>query len=529
MSAIVDPSPRYSLALPFYESARKHPEKPAIWADGREFSYQEVLAAVARVAKWLCDAGPVPKRVGILASRSSDACIGILAAAWVGATYIPINLALPETGAIGILNRSDLDALIADKTGSKMLNANVLSACPSKVLARRELTLGSVSSSVTYYDELSSASEIREPALLDRDAPGYILYTSGSTGIPKGVIIPIGAVDHLLQTLDVDYPLLADDRVAETSAASFDISVYNMFSTWRAGASLHIIPPTQSMAPAKFIREHEITVWFSVPSVATFMEEMHLLKPGAFPSLRQTLFCGEPLLSSMAAAWQSAAASSTVVNMYGPTEATVMCLGELYRPGCEVTGDCIAIGRPYSGMKAAIATSDSQWAADGVSGELLLSGPQLALGYLDDQEKTQARFIEIDGQRWYRSGDLSSRDENGVFHYLGRVDNQVKVLGYRVELEEIERHLRDVTGCNSVAAVAWPQHGGSASGIVAFLAKFDGPISDVKAAMLQRVPHYMAPNRIHVMHELPTNDNGKIDRRELRALLDQPSFAELEH
>ena len=522
-------SPRYSLALPFYESACKHPERPAIWADDHEFTYQEVLAEVASLTRWLCEGGLVPRRVGILASRSSDACIGILAAAWIGAAYVPINLALPETGAIGILNRSGLDALIADKTGSKMLNANVLRACPSKVLARREHTPCSDFSSVTYYDELSSAGEIREPALLDRDVTGYILHTSGSTGIPKGVIIPIGAVDHLLQTLDTDYPLLADDRVAETSAASFDISVYNMFGTWRAGASLHIIPPTQSMAPAKFIREHEITVWFSVPSVATFMAAMHLLKPGAFPSLRQTFFCGEPLLSGIAAAWQSAAASSTVVNMYGPTEATVMCLGELYRPGCAVTGDCIAIGKPYSGMKAAIATPDSKWVADGESGELLLSGPQLALGYLDDPEKTQARFIEIDGQRWYRSGDLSHRDENGVFHYLGRVDNQVKVLGYRVELEEIERHLRDVTGCNSVAAVAWPQHGGSASGIVAFLAKFDGPISDVKAAMLQRVPPYMAPTRIHVMPELPMNDNGKVDRKELRALLEQPGFAEPEH
>jgi D-alanine--poly(phosphoribitol) ligase subunit 1 len=514
-------SSKYSLALPFYNSARKHPDRLAIWADGQELLYGDVLREVVRVADWMSRSGTAPKRVGILASRSSDACIGILAAAWVGAAYIPINLALPEAGVIGILNRSGLDALVADNTGSKVLNASVLEACPPNVLARRENTPDSGDSRVTYFDALDSAVDVTEPVLLDRDAPGYILWTSGSTGVPKGVMVPVGAVDQFLQAMDTNYSLSEHDRVAETSAASFDISVYNMFSTWRAGASLHIIPAAKTMAPAKLIQKREMTVWFSVPSVATFMARMQLLKPAAFPSLRLTLFCGEPLLSSIAAAWQSAAPWSTVLNMYGPTEATVMCLGELYRSGCAVTGDCVAIGRPYPGTKAAIATTDLKWAAEGQSGELLLSGPQLALGYLDDAEKTQFRFVQIDGERWYRTGDLSLLDSDGVFHYLGRIDNQVKVLGYRVELEEIERHLREVTGCHSVAAVAWPHHGGSASGIVAFLAGFDGTTLSVKAEMRQRLPSYMTPTRIYVLPELPMNPNGKVDRKELHAILNE--------
>jgi non-ribosomal peptide synthetase component F len=338
-------------------------------------------------------------------------------------------------------------------------------------------------------------------------------------------VVPVGAVDHLLQALDANYPLSADDRAAETSAASFDISVYNMFSAWRAGASLHIISATKSMAPAKFIQEHEITTWFSVPSIAVFMDRIGLLKPGAFPSLRQTFFCGEPLLSSIAAAWQLAAPSSTISNMYGPTEAAVMCLGELYRPGCSITGDCVGIGRPYPGMRAAIATPELTWAADGGSGELLLSGPQLALGYLDDEKKTRSRFVEIDGERWYRTGDLSLRDSNGVFHYLGRIDNQVKVLGYRVELEEIEGYLRKITGCNSVAAIAWPLREGeaSASGVVAFLGGFEGLTANIKNEMRKLLPAYMVPTRIHVLPELPLNSNGKVDRKQLHALLNQRS------
>jgi len=516
----------FNLALPFYESARKHPDNEALWADGKGFSYKEMLEEVLRVANGLCLDGAVPKRVGILASRSSDTCIGILAAAWVGATYVPINLAYPEEGIVGILNRSDLDALIADHAGEKMLSADMLQASPSKVLARRKNPSHKASSRITYFDELLPVPEITEPIHVNSAAAAYILYTSGSTGVPKGVVIPTGAVDHLLQAMDRNYPLLPEDRAAETSAASFDISVYNMFSTWRAGASLHIIPASKTMAPAKFIQDHRITAWFSVPSVATMMARMHLLKPGAFPSLRQTIFCGEALLSGIAAAWQVAAPSSTVLNMYGPTEATVMCLGEPYGPGCSVTGDCVAIGRPYPGMKAAIATPELQWVADGDSGELLLAGPQLALGYLDDEEKTRSKFVEINGERWYRTGDLSLRDRNGVFHYLGRIDNQVKVLGYRVELEEIERHLREVTGCNSLAAVAWPQHGGSTSGIVAFLAGYDAPASGIKTEMLKRLPSYMVPSQIHLLPDLPLNDNGKVDRKKLYELMNQRSIRE---
>jgi amino acid adenylation domain-containing protein len=523
MSSADSAKANFNLALPFYESASIHPSRLALYSDGKEYSYREVLDQVIRVASWLYGDGTPPKRVGILASRSLDACVGILAATWVGAAYVPINLALPETGVIGILNRSGLDALVADITGSKMLSPAVLESCPSKVLAWRVHIPAAATSRITNYDELPFSVRLKDPIHVDPATPGYMIYTSGSTGVPKAVAVPVGAVDHLLRALDVNYPLTQDDRAAETSSTSFDISVYNMFSTWRAGASLHIIPANQSMAPAKFIQEHQLTAWYSVPSTAAVMARMGLLKPDAFPSIRQTLFCGEPLLSSTAAAWQAAAPSSTVTNMYGPTEAAVMCLGEDYAPGCALTRDCVAIGRPYPGMKAAIASPELQWVSDGVDGELLLSGPQLALGYLDDEEMTRTRFVLIDGERWYRTGDLAQRDSSGVFHFLGRIDHQVKVLGYRVELGEVESHLRDVTGCNSVAALAWPQYGGSASGIVAFLGGFSGPTSHIKAAMQQRLPAYMVPTRIHVLPELPLNNNGKVDRKNLQVLLARES------
>lgn len=509
----------YNLALPFYNSARTWPDALAISADDEELLYRDAMQRVLSVADWLRNRGNPPKRVGILASRSADACIGILAAAWIGATYVPINLALPEAGLIGILKRSNLDALIADKEGSLLLTPQVLASCPGMILAYPSDALISSSPSVTHYSELNSNAAAAEPRHMESNAPAYILYTSGSTGIPKGVIVPTGAVEHLLRVIDESYPLFTDDRVAEPCATSFDLSVYNMFATWRAGASLYIVPPSQTWAPAQFIQRNQITMWLSVPSVAALMARMNLLTPGVFSSLRQTFFCGEPLLGSVADKWQKAAPSSKVINMYGPTEATVMCTGEEFSPDCAMTRDIVAIGRPLPGMKAAIATPELSWAEDGGNGELLLAGPQLALGYLDDAEKTDAKFVTMEGERWYRTGDLGRRDSNGALHFLGRIDNQVKVFGYRVELEDIESHLREVTGSESVAAIAWPVRDGTASGIMAFIEEFTGIPAELREAMKARLPIYMVPTEIRAIPRLPMNANGKVDRRALAEMV----------
>lgn len=515
----------YNVALPFFESAQKYPDRLALYADGENTSYRQLLDQVVRVAGWLrCGEEGSPKRVGILGSRSAGACIGILAAGWVGAAYVPISLKQPELAIAGLLKRSGLGALIADRTGSEMLTPSVLEHAPAKILVIGGDPRGTIRKPIAHFEDLAPAAQAPEPTVVDADAVAYILYTSGSTGTPKGVMLPAKAMHHVLDVMQTDYPLSHEDRIAETTEISFDLSVYNMFATWRAGASLHVIPRAQAAAPAKFVQEHQITTWLSVPSIAAFMSRMGLLKPAVFPSLKYSFFCGEPLLTSVAEAWQVAAPGSAVVNMYGPTEATVFCIGQEYGPGSVATRDCVAIGRPFKGMQAKIAACEKKFAPSDTPGELLLAGGQLALGYLDDPEKTADRFVTIGETCWYRTGDLAYCDEEGIFHYLGRIDNQVKILGYRVELEEIECHLRDASGCADVAAVAWPMHSGSASGVVGFLVNYQGSTEEVKAALAQRVPSYMVPTRVYVLRELPLNNNGKVDRHALQKLLARESF-----
>jgi D-alanine--poly(phosphoribitol) ligase subunit 1 len=513
----------YNIAQPFFESARKYPNKLALFADGQRYTYEEMLDLVTRVASWLSSgSGGAPKRVGIFGSRSMEACVGILGAAWAGAAYVPINLKLPEAGVVSLLKRSGLDAIIADSTGSKMLTPLILEHSPAKVLCVRKNVPSGFAEGPSYFEELPRATNVGAgPVRIGAEEVVYIIYTSGSTGVPKGVMLPARAVNQFLNVMEQDYPLTQEDRVAEATDITFDPSVYDMLGTWRAGASLHVIPQAQAMAPAKFVAEHQLTVWTSVPSIGAFMNRMGLLKKDAFPSLRYTFFCGEPLLASVAEAWQRAASNSLVANMYGPTEATILCIGQACGPQTVMTRDCVAIGRPFTETKAAIAKNDMEFASAGEQGELLLAGPQLALGYLDDAEKTADRFVTIDGTRWYRTGDLARRDENGIFHYLGRVDHQVKILGYRIELEEIECHLRDSTGCADVAVVAWPLYGGSASGLVGFVVNCKESEESIKESLQATLLSYMVPSKIHCVAELPLNNNGKVDRGALLKMLDQ--------
>lgn len=510
-----------NLARPFYESARSRPDKLALVADGQSLTYAQLLQRVATVAAWLkrTDGAP-PERVGILASRSVEACIGVLAAAWAGAAYVALNLKQPESALVQILERTNLSAIIADRIGSKLLTHSVLSAAPQKVLAVAETASLSADSRRTWWHELSRIESISEPVPTESNEVAYIIFTSGSTGKPKGVMVSTGAVESLLREMEQQFPVSFKDRFAETTDISFDLSVYNMFAAWRAGASLHLIPPTQAIAPAKFLRDQGITVWLSVPSIAAFMKRMGLLTRGAFPDLRLSFFAGEPLLMSVAQSWQEASPNAIVANLYGPTEGTVVVSGEILRRSCAVTRDCLAIGKPFTNMTAVIVDSNDNVLPSDVPGELLISGPQLASGYFDDPATTASKFVMLRGQRWYRSGDRCSCDSNGTLHYRGRIDNQVKIVGYRVELEDIESHLRNIGKCETTAAVPWPISDHTALGVVAFMVSNGMSESQIKSGMQSCVPSYMVPSRVYFLPELPMNTSGKVNRKALVAMLE---------
>ncbi|HEX6842611.1 MAG TPA: amino acid adenylation domain-containing protein [Stellaceae bacterium] len=517
-----------NLALFVHRHSLAAPERPALCANGETLSYRELARRARNVAGALRDVGVQPgARVAILASRSVAAYAGMLGASWVGAAYMPINLSVPERRLIEVLDIAKPAALVADETGTELLSNRVMEAAPPLVLtAHEDAKCGCAPRQHQQVRAMSTLDEVGpayEPAFVGPGDMAYLMFTSGSTGAPKGVMVPSGAVHHYLSCVRARYPLTPDDRVAAPTDLSFDLSVNDMFLAWDSGASLHVVPAAQAMAPGKFIKERAMTAWLSVPSVIGMMRRVKMLRPASFPSLRYSLFCGEPLPLSAAQAWQEAAPNSIVDNLYGPTEATVACLWEAVGTAPPVTPEraIIAIGRPFPGMAAAIVepTAPNRFLAPGERGELALSGPQLALGYFGAPELTAKRFPSIDGKRWYLTGDMAYQDADQRFHHLGRIDNQVKVNGYRVELEEVEAHLRAVCSTELVAAVAWPVAHGSATGIVGFHVSKTLTPEVVRDELARRIPAYMMPNRIHVVGALPLNANGKVDRHALIAQL----------
>jgi len=223
-------------------------------------------------------------------------------------------------------------------------------------------------------------------------------------------------------------------------------------------------------------------------------------------------------------AWQAAAPNSVIDNLYGPTEATVDCVGQRVEPGATpvVTASrgVLAIGVPHPGTELRVLGPDRRPVQGGETGELAIGGSQLTLGYLDAPELTAQRFPEIEGKRWYLTGDIAMRDGSGFFHHLGRIDNQIKLHGHRVELEEIEAHIRTITGSAEVAVVAWPSADGVALGIVGFMARCGMSQRGVREALRARLPSHMVPSAIHEVGAIPLDASGKLDRRKLISWLE---------
>jgi D-alanine--poly(phosphoribitol) ligase subunit 1 len=515
-------------ALPVFEQSCRTPRHLALYGDGVELLYADLARRASGLAAVLCRHGiGRGGRVGILGSRSLVAVEAVLGVAWAGATYVPLGLRWPEERLTAALSMAAIDAMIVDRSGLRLLTAKLLATSRLRLVVvptdRAAQALpkarGRAARSV---QSLPGSTDVSAPAPMAADDLVYVTFTSGTTGVPKGVMVAARSVAAYLGALALRKAMTAADRASQFTELSFDPSLGEIFVPWIGGASLHVVPPVNQVSPARFIRERRLTVWGSTPAAIAWMLDTRSLQPGSLPGLRYSSFGGEPLPLASVVAWQRAAPNSVVDNLYGPTEATVDCAGQRVEPGATpvVTSGrgVLAVGLPHPGTELAIFGPDRRRLRRGEVGELAIAGKQLAVGYLGAPELTAERFPTIRGKRWYLSGDLAMRDESGVFHHLGRADNQIKIYGHRVELEDIEAHMRTVSGTSEVAAVAWPVEEGVARAIVGFVAQGRLPVDRLREALRVRLPSYMVPAAIHALASLPRNASGKLDRR---ALLDR--------
>jgi amino acid adenylation domain-containing protein len=521
------------LAAGFVRSAREVPHRPALVVGADSWSYAELLDASAAIAATLKKhtQPEAPALTAVFAHRSLPAFAGILGTLLRGHGYVPLNRKFPVSRSREMLERSGCPALVVDNASLPQLSQVLESARDGAVVVAPELDdVREVQRTVRRHIVIgrNALEEPDSPTLAQPrpDEIAYLLFTSGSTGRPKGVMVAHRNVTPFVRAMAERYRLEPEDRCSQTFDLTFDLSAFDLFVAWQAGASVHCLSEKTLLKPGGYIRERELTLWFSVPSTAIFLQRFGMLKAGAYPSLRWSLFCGEALPVGVAEAWAAAAPNSTVENLYGPTEATIACTVHRWEGGPsreQARGGVVPIGQPLPGMSALVADEQLRETGDEREGELLVAGPQVALGYLDDAERTRDAFVVPPGQDrlHYRTGDRAVRAANGELHYLGRLDHQVQVHGHRVELGEVESAIRDATGASAVVALGWPLVETGAAGIVAFVAGDEEiELLSLRTSLAERLPGYMLPREVHVLEQLPLNANGKFDRRALRARLE---------
>lgn len=521
----------------FLSNANHHPNAIALTIAEREWTYAEMEATARQWASAILEGlGHQPARVGVFAYRSEVSYVGVLASLLAGAAFVPLNRTFPLQRTRLMIEQAELDAILVDKGSLPQFLEIIkdLKRVPSCVLlpdSESDDDLVAVTKVLdnTYLKNVPVRNSL---PMVSADSTAYLLFTSGSTGIPKGVPISHSNVVHFIQVNQERYQFKPTDRFTQTFDQTFDLSVFDLFMAWNAGATVCSIQPIELLAPARFIREKQITVWFSVPSVATLLRKQGILHPNSFPSLRWSLFCGEALPKEIAELWQEAAPHSIVENLYGPTELTIACSVYRWNPSIS-PGECVngivPIGRPYPGLEAILLDEHLKADVQCTEGELCIAGPQTFSGYWRAPEQTLQKMIRIGEKLFYRTGDRVRRLPNGNLVYLGRMDQQIKVMGYRVELSEIEGVLNKQPGVVSSAAVGWPLEDEGAKGIEAFVVLEKGAdvtSTSILANVRSELPNYMIPRTIHFLEEMPLNVNGKIDRKELLKRLE--SFRRLE-
>ena len=507
------PLPATTLSALVADQARKTPDAPAL-ADARwQFSYREMRQQVVALAQLLRQRGVKPgDSVAVALPRSVFLTLALHGIVEAGAAWLPLDTGYPDDRLRMMLEDARPSLLIASEDQ----------------LARFSDIPGL--ESLCYQQPLAVADDA--PLVLSKpDHTAYIIFTSGSTGRPKGVMVGQTAIVNRLLWMQDRYPLSAQDVVAQKTPCSFDVSVWEFWWPFIAGAQLVMAEPEAHRDPQamqQFFARYGVTTTHFVPSMlAAFVASLDADSVAACRTLRRVFCSGEALPTELCREWERLT-GAPLHNLYGPTEAAV---DVSWYPACgpelaAVTGSSVPIGWPVWNTGLRILDAAMRPVPPGVAGDLYLTGIQLAQGYLGRPDLTASRFIAdpfAPGERMYRTGDVARWLANGAVEYLGRSDDQLKIRGQRIELGEIDRvmsALPDVAQAVSHACVfnQAAATGGDARQLVGYLVSDSGLPLDtaaLKARLAEQLPPHMVPVVLMQLADLPLSANGKLDRKAL--------------
>jgi amino acid adenylation domain-containing protein len=520
--------------------AERRPDAAALVLGDERLTYGQLEEESNRLARLLAESGcERGDRVSIFQPKKPAAIVSMLATLKADCAYVPIDVASPAPRVAKIIDAAEPRVILVDPTSAALLDATLAET----ELAQAPL-VGAVGDGALEGERYASSFSPADwagqdagpvPTANGPDDIAHLLFTSGSTGTPKGVMITHENVVTFVQWATSYFQTKESDRISGHPPLHFDLSTFDIYGTFLAGAELHLVPASLNLIPqklAEFIRSSELTQWFAVPSIFTFMAKFEAIEQDDFPTVERVLWCGEVLPTPVLVHWMKRVPHATFTNLYGPTEATIASsyytVPEL--PASET--EPIPIGVACAGEELLVLDSQLEPVADGEIGDLYIGGVGLSPGYWRDEEKTAAAFLadpRAPDQRIYKTGDLARTTPDGLFHFLGRADSQIKSRGYRIELGEIETALSSLPELGESAVVGVDVGGFEGTAICCAYAPAAGANvqpADVRRQLQTVLPTYMLPSRWHVMDVLPKNVNGKIDRRRLREHFEQEAAEE---
>lgn len=509
--------------------AERRPEAAALVAEQGTMTYRELDRRANQFARLLRELGCTRgDRVCLLTPASPMAIAALLGVLRADAIYVPVDPASPAPRLARVFESAEPRWIVAAPGTADRLHAVLgpqpLAARPAIAWLDVDRPSDGLLSPQFCVRDLDDCPDGPVASRSDEHAIAYIMYTSGSTGVPKGVAVTHANVIAFVEWAVAHFRLGEHDRVSAHAPLHFDLSTFDLHGAFASGATAHLVPPALNLLPQKlaaFIREHQLTQWFSVPSVLTYMARFDVVRRGDFPHLRRVLWCGEVFPTPALIHWMSRLPHVRFTNLYGPTETTVASTHYTV-PACPADPRApVPIGRPCGGETVHVLDDALRPVPPGTPGEIVIGGAGVSPGYWRNPDATSRAFIEdpkLPGARLYRTGDLGCLDRDGNLHFLGRADSQIKSRGYRIELGEIEAVLNSLP-CLQECAVVAPESGGFEGRTIccAFAPREGASASPalLRRELLRMLPPYMIPARWVQFDRLPRNLNGKIDRRRI--------------